>query len=213
MTLEHTFKNLLSCYTSDRKLVSDCWQEIVASYSETHRRYHTLGHLEYLLDQLTAVKAKLQYWNALVFAICYHDIIYDPLRGANEELSAELAQARMNQAKVPAQLVEQTIVCIQATRSHEIAACSDTHYFTDADLSILGQVPEVYQAYCDAIRQEYSIYPDSVYLPARKKILSAFLQMERIFKTDFFYAKYEGQARNNIAAEIWRIDNSGSDSN
>jgi predicted metal-dependent HD superfamily phosphohydrolase len=52
------------------------------------------------------------------------------------------------------------------------------------------------------VRKEYLIYPDLIYNPGRKKVLHHFLAMDRIFKTDFFYNKFEQQARQNLRKEI-----------
>lgn len=52
------------------------------------------------------------------------------------------------------------------------------------------------------VRKEYSIYPDLLYKPGRKKVLQHFLQMERIFKTQVFYDKYETQSRRNLEKEL-----------
>jgi len=69
----------------------------------------------------------------------------------------------------------------------------------------LGQPSDVYEQYCGQIRKEYSIYPDIVYKPGRKKVLIHFLNMEKIFKTSFFYDKYELQARANLESELKRL--------
>ena len=59
---------------------------------------------------------------------------------------------------------------------------NDINLFTDADLAILGAEPEIYKNYAAAIRQEYSVFPDPIYIPGRKKVLLHFLKMERLFK-------------------------------
>ncbi|MNJ03033.1 hypothetical protein D3C73_1632060 [compost metagenome] len=51
------------------------------------------------------------------------------------------------------------------------------------------------------MRQEYAIYPDLVYNPGRKNVLLHFLAMDRIFKTDYFFEKYEKPARENLRKE------------
>lgn len=79
----------------------------------------------------------------------------------------------------------------------------DAALFIDADLSILGKSPPVYNSYSKQIRQEYAVYPDTLYLPGRKKVILHFLEMPRIYKTDFFYEKYEEQARKNLRRE-WK---------
>lgn len=204
--LETLFKSMLRSYSLKDNRISDYWSEISDHYKEPHRHYHTLTHLNHFLKELTNVRTQLKNQQAIFFALYYHDIIYDPLRSDNEESSALLAKERMMQMGVPGPTVDLTVNYIIATRTHAVKEDSDANYFTDADLSVLGQQPENYKDYSNAIRAEYDIYPDIVYWPARKKVLCGFLQMSRIFKTGFFYKKYEEQARVNIAAEISSID-------
>lgn len=205
--LENSFRLLLGNYTYDGKTIDRYWNEINTCYSEPHRHYHTLSHLNHFLKELTGIRTRLENWTAILFALYYHDIIYDPLRSDNEERSAILAGESMKQIDVPDPVIAAAITSIMATRSHEINDDSDVNYFTDADLSVLGSCPDVYKAYCNDIRKEYGVYPDMMYWPGRKKMLLDFLQRDRIFKTAFFYGKYEEQARINIKAEILLINN------
>lgn len=203
--LESSFKLLLKNYTDQGSSIDAYWNEINSRYNERHRYYHTPSHLHHLLMELTAIKAQLKEWDALLFALYYHDIIYDPLRSDNEERSAILAKERMNHLLVADAVMELAVHCIRATRSHVISDVTDVNFFTDADLAVLGQAPEVYKSYCSNIRKEYKVYPDELYHPGRSKLLCGFLQRTRIFKTDYFYKKYEEQARINIAEEIAMI--------
>ena len=91
---------------------------------------------------------------------------------------------------------------VLATKKHAACDDTDTNYFTDADLSVLGQGWYVYSNYYRQVRKEYALYPDIIYIPGRKKVLQHFLQMERIFKTDHFFNKFELQARENIQKEL-----------
>ncbi len=206
MILEDSFKGLMKNYVQYSSTIDRYWREIASCYSQARRHYHTLNHLNHLITELAEISTQLASTDAVLLAAYYHDIIYDPLRSDNEEQSAILARDRLEQAEVPDFIIEQTIVCIMATRSHVLTESSDANYFTDADLSVLGQAAAVYKKYSSHIRQEYEQYPDGVYWPARRKILSGFLQMPRIFKTGFFYKKYESQARNNITAEMAAIE-------
>jgi predicted metal-dependent HD superfamily phosphohydrolase len=47
-----------------------------------------------------------------------------------------------------------------------------------------------------------TIFPDFVYKPGRKKVLLHFLAMERIFKTDYFFHKFELLAKQNLQKEL-----------
>jgi predicted metal-dependent HD superfamily phosphohydrolase len=108
----------------------------------------------------------------------------------------------MNQLQVPAQIIERCKAQILATKTHLEDTTTDTNYFTDADLSILGQPSEVYIVYSQNVRREYSIYPDFIYNQGRKKVLKYFLAMDRIYKTPYFFDKFELQARENVSVEL-----------
>lgn len=56
-------------------------------YSESHRYYHTMDHIYDLLDKAIKYDALS---DDLFLAILFHDIVYDPIKHDNEELSAEM---------------------------------------------------------------------------------------------------------------------------
>ncbi|WP_047790533.1 HD domain-containing protein [Tenacibaculum mesophilum] len=200
--LKNTFLNLLATYSNDNSFNILLWQEIEEHYTSKKRHYHTLEHLENLLFQLTPIRTKISSWNTILFTLFYHDVIYNSLKNNNEEKSAELAAKRMNQLSIPNKVIENCFSQILATKSHKTSENSDTNYFTDADLSILGQSWEVYTQYYKNVRKEYAVYPNIIYNSGRKKALLHFLTMENIFKTEYFYQKFEETARKNIQKEI-----------
>ncbi len=200
--LKETFIGLLKNYTDNDRLTNELWTEIEKNYSSKKRYYHTLQHLENLLVQLTDVKGEIQNWNTILFTLYYHDIVYNSLKSDNEEKSAELAEKRMKEISVSIDTIELCKQQILATKSHIKSTDSDTNYFTDVDLSVLGQPWETYSDYYKNVRKEYSIYPDFIYNPGRKRVLNHFLAMDRIFKTDFFYNKFELQAKQNLIHEL-----------
>ncbi len=200
--LKETFIELLSNYTDNESLKSELWNEIEKNYSSKKRHYHTLQHLDNLLSLLTNIKNEITNWETILFTLFYHDIIYNSLKLDNEEKSAELAEKRMKEISVSIDTIELCKQQILATKSHIKSSDNDTNYFTDADLSVLGQSWEKYSDYYKNVRKEYSIYPDFFYNPGRKKVLNHFLAMDSIFKTDFFYNKFELQAKQNLQKEI-----------
>jgi predicted metal-dependent HD superfamily phosphohydrolase len=197
--------NLLTNYTDNEHLTVELWTEIEKAYSTKKRHYHTLQHLDDLLSQLTEARGEIKDWEIILFTLYYHDIIYNSLKSDNEEKSAEWAEKRMSQIGVPNSTIERCKTQIFATKSHTKSADSDTNYFTDADLSVLGQPWETYKQYSSNVRKEYSLYPDFVYNPGRKKVLNHFLELDRIFKTDFYYRKFEAQARQNLIKEMYSL--------
>ncbi len=200
--LKETFISLLKSYAADTDSINTLWKEIEKNYSSKKRHYHTLEHLENLLRQLNLIREDIRDWDAILFALYYHDVVYNALKSDNEERSAALAERRMRQVGVPMERIEQCKVEILATKSHQLSTDGDTNYFIDADLSVLGMPWEDYARYCQGVRKEYSIYPDFMYNRGRKKVLIHFLAMNRIFKTDHFYEKYEDQAKQNIQQEL-----------
>ena len=200
--LKQTFIQLAGNYTKDAKKIIELWNEIEENYSNKKRYYHTLNHLESLLQQLFTIKIKIEDWDTVLFSLYYHDIIYNPLKTTNEEKSAAFAENRMQLIGVPQMTIENCVRQILATKKHLLSADNDTNIFIDADLSILGQPWNVYENYYKQVRNEYSLYPDLIYKPGRKKVLQHFLQMERIFKTDVCFTMFELQAKKNLQKEL-----------
>lgn len=196
------FLHISEKYTSNHPFISTLWQEIEANYSKRNRHYHTLDHLEHMLNQFNAIKTEISEWDATLFALYYHDIIYNPLKSDNESKSADLAVKRMHELDVPIAIIEQTKTQILATKSHEISSDNDVNFFTDIDLSVLGQTWPIYAEYARNVRKEYAIYPDLIYNAGRKKVLNHFLAMDRIFKTEKLNSKFELQAKRNIEKEL-----------
>ena len=200
--LKTVFLQLLSGYVADQAMAQTLWEEIVQAYGSKKRHYHNLAHLAHLYIQFLDVKTLLKDWDGALFALFYHDVVYKVHKTDNEEKSAELAVKRLKQLGAPLAVIDQCQALILATKNHVNSTDSDVNLFTDADLSILGTDWEVYVDYAQKIRREYAVYPDLLYLPARKKVLKHFLDMERIFKTDFFFERYEKTARENLALEL-----------
>jgi len=201
MTLHQNFKNLIQKYNQDNSLQENLWLEIETYYTSKKRYYHTLNHLDNLFQELFPIKDKLEDWETIQFSIFYHDIIYNASRNDNEEKSAILEIERLKEIGLSENQILKCNHQILMTKSHEISD-NDTNYFTDADLSILGKNWETYEEYYKQIRKEYRIYPDFIYNRGRKKALKQFLEMKRIFKTDYFFEKYEKQARLNLQSEL-----------
>jgi len=204
--LQQTFTGLVFQYTNNEKLATELWAEIERKYADKKRAYHNMQHLQNLFGLLSEYRPLIIDWEVIVFSICYHDIIYNVLKHDNEEKSAVFTGQRLASRGVPLDKIEKCKAQIIATKSHSISTDNDTNLFTDADLSILGQEWSAYETYYKQVRKEYSIYPDIIYNPGRKKVLQHFLDMERIFKTDVFLNRFEVQARKNLAAEIWVLE-------
>ena len=152
------------------------------------RPYHNLDHLKQVSDALGSV-AQVNARQSL--AIVYHDIVCDPTSKMNEELSAAVASYYHPEHS------EFLTYTILATKSHKSTGEREVDLFLDADMSILASSEQDYNNYAKAIRKEYCMYPDDVFVPARKKFLESF----RGFITPEFKV-YEEVALANIEREL-----------
>jgi predicted metal-dependent HD superfamily phosphohydrolase len=195
--------SLTSQYASNRPLIESLFNSIVELYSASERAYHNLSHIQSLLALSESLLDKIQNRDAHYFAIWFHDVIYDTQRSDNEEKSAEFAAEALSSLGVPGRTVATVQEMILATKQHRGDDLSwDMKAFLDLDTSILGAPEEIYKEYSRAIRKEYSWVPDVLYREGRMKVLNDFLRRERIYHTEEIGAKYEAQARHNIAGEI-----------
>ena len=202
MDLKERFLQNCLKFSENRDLIENLWLKIEKKHSEKGRFYHNLDHLENMFLELEAVKDQILNYTAITFSVFYHDIIYDATSRANEEKSAEFAVSRLEELNTDQAIIKEVFEQILATKTHQISNHHDTNYLLDADLSVLGKDPETYRDYTKKIRKEYSFYPDLLYKPGRKKVLQHFLELESIFKTDYFKSKYEKQAKENIQSEL-----------
>jgi predicted metal-dependent HD superfamily phosphohydrolase len=195
--------SLASQRTANLALIESLFDSIVEHYSASDRAYHNLSHIQSLLALSESLLEKVQNRDALYFAIWFHDVIYDTKRSDNEEKSAEFAAEALAILGIPEQTITTTREMILATKHHRASDLSwDMKAFLDLDTSILGAPEDVYKEYSAAIRKEYSWVPDFLYREGRMKVLNGFLGRESIYNTVEFSAKYEAQARHNIAEEI-----------
>lgn len=200
--LQHRFAELFQRFSTDEKRQDQYWLEIQKNYSQSDRHYHNLQHLAAMLTELDAVNHDIQQREILDWAVFYHDIIYKITSKKNEEKSADLAVNRLKTLALPPVSLNKIHDVIAATKSHNLSNCSDTNYLLDADLAVLGKAAEQYDRYAQQVRKEFAIYPRFLYNSGRKKVLEHFLNKERIYKTDFFVAKYEAQAMKNLRREL-----------
>ena len=63
------FSELLTHYTTNKKLIGQLWTEIESSYSSPKRHYHTLHHLQHILDELSGVKQDISDWDTVLFSV------------------------------------------------------------------------------------------------------------------------------------------------
>ncbi|WP_436759210.1 HD domain-containing protein [Streptosporangium sp. V21-05] len=176
--------------------------ELITRYGEPHRRYHTTAHLEAVLTHVDALAGHAEHPDLVRLAAWFHDAVYDPRRGDNEERSAGLAERALPEMGLPAEAVATVARLVRLTVTHDPApGDADGAVLSDADLAILGSSPEVYARYAAAVREEYGFVPDDAFRAGRAAVLRSLLDLPVIFRV----ADLEGAARANVAAELERL--------
>lgn len=199
--LQTDWQNILEKYCQDETKIDEIFQILVEKYSEKHRSYHNLSHINYLLEE--AKKIEFEDSDAIFLTTWFHDAIYEPKKSDNELESAKLAVKLLNEISFPIDRITKIEQIILATRTHSAENLDeDGKIFLDLDLSILGTSKEIYQNYSRAIRQEYSHVWDFLYRRGRKKVLENFLRRERIYFSESLRERFEQPARLNLANEI-----------
>lgn len=187
-----------------QQLGNKIFSDIVSRYSESHRCYHTLGHVMYCLDEFERVRHATKIPEAVEMAIWFHDAVYVMMDQDNEVLSAKLFLECMLGADLPRVFLETVADLILATR-HGSAPCDpECKLVADIDLAILAQSEEVYDAYEEAIWQEYSCLPRRHFLAGRQHVLWKLLTRKSIYQTQIFRRNYEAAARHNLARTIMK---------
>ena len=181
-------------------------EELVARYREAGRQYHSLSHIQALLGLARHYASLLSDPEAVEAAIWFHDAVYDTHAKDNEAQSAALAAQRLKGRLVPGRLA-MVVAMIEATASHQVPEIGgeDAALFLDMDLSILGEVPEVFDAYEQGVRQEYGWVPQDRWCQGRAAVLAGFLARPRIFHSETFRHRYEAAARANISRSLERL--------
>jgi predicted metal-dependent HD superfamily phosphohydrolase len=184
------------------------FSDLLTRLDEPHRHYHTRMHIADLL-QLAADHQHLFHSPEQVrWAIWYHDAVYNPKSSTNEQDSALLARQQLERMGLNPDLIQAVEALILATQRHEVPVHwqgDDCALFLDLDLSILAASRERYERYAREIRSEFSMYPNLLYRPGRRKVLQHFLQKPHIYLTAHFRSLWEEPARANLQWEMSQL--------
>jgi predicted metal-dependent HD superfamily phosphohydrolase len=174
-------------------------EQLLAAYNSPGRHYHNLAHIEDCLGALARVENLSEIEREVLSeAIWWHDVVYDATRSDNEELSAQLAEAH-----VRADLRREVGRLIRLTKTHDVRLDDRLGaILISIDLGILGAEPARYDAYAAAIRQEFIHVPERDYRAGRAKVLGQFAARPVIFPDAVFAARFDRQARENLAREL-----------
>ncbi|SFO13904.1 Predicted metal-dependent phosphohydrolase, HD superfamily [Geodermatophilus obscurus] len=187
--------------TGDSPTARTEWAAVVTAWSEPHRRYHDLRHLAAVLGLVGELGAAADDPAAVALAAWYHDVVYDPRRGDNEQVSAERARAGLR-GLVPAGRLEEVVRLVLLTAGHDAEpGDADGAVLCDADLAVLAAPPEAYAGYASAVRAEYGHLSDEVFTAGRIAVLESLLALPALYRLPAT-AAWEPRARANLTAEL-----------
>lgn len=195
---------MFACRRAPLVLPEGVVRDLAARYAEPHRAYHTAAHVAEVLRWYDAIADDLGWHDgvAVYLAVVFHDAVYDPTRRDNEERSALLAR---DLVAAP----DRTLALIRLTAQHgaldAAALDADAQLFLDSDTAILGAEPAAFDAYDAAIRREYAHVPDDAYRAGRGAFLRALHDRPRIFLSDYFHARLDLAARDNLHRALARL--------
>lgn len=174
------------------------------AYGEAGRYYHTSTHIAECLQYAKRYQALATSISEIEVSIWFHDAIYDTTRSDNEEKSAALAENELSSLGASPQAIDRVIEMILATKTH-VSAHPDTRLLLDIDLGVLGTEPMVFERYDQNIRKEFSWVPEDTYRAGRSKILTSFLEREKIFNSQLIRERYEEKARENLKRKLTEL--------
>jgi predicted metal-dependent HD superfamily phosphohydrolase len=181
--------------------------QLAARYSEVHRHYHTLQHLDACLRHLAGLRAQARCASEVAMALWFHDAIYDIGATDNESRSADWASAVLTTAGVPPAVADRVHGLIMVTRHDQPPQTPDQALLLDIDLAILGAPVAVFDGYEQQIFREYQNVPAEAFRSNRRRILQGFLDRPRIYHTPTMHEAREAQARENLQRSIQALAN------
>lgn len=142
--------------------------DVIKAYDEPHRFYHTLEHIQDVLQNLN--NANLLKHDELFLTAIFHDIIYNPQSANNEEDSASFfidaaKNTSLNQAQK--EHVKQLIL----DTKHHIPSVEFSAEFINADLAILSSSFDKLITYEKQIFKEFQFVDYSIYKVKRLEVL------------------------------------------
>ena len=182
----------------------EAFDEVVARHREPHRRYHGVRHVTWVVRHVCDLcdHVPVADMDAVVAAAFFHDAVYDPRGGDNEERSAQLAERVLEELGWDAARRRAVGAMVRATATHSAPADTDTGVLLDADLAVLGAEPAAYQAYVTGVRTEYAHVDPEAWRAGRAQVLRGLLAHRPLYATSLARGRWEARAAANMTAEL-----------
>ena len=184
------------------------WAGLIESYKEPWRQYHIAEHLCHCMQQLDLTSSLVEDAAAVEIALWFHDVIIKPDASDNEAKSAELFR-HTAEKHLPPGFVNRVSNLILATEHRDPPQGLDARYLCDIDLSSLASPWEQFLKDSTTLKTEQSGIADAQFYPAKIRFLSTLLERPAVFLSEFFQARYERAARENIQRYITQLEADG----
>lgn len=182
------------------------FRELQSAYSEPHRHYHTLAHLEQCFEVFDIV-GRVDWLLPVAWGLFHHDKFYAvhrPQAEMNEHYSAQYSEWLGLRLGLSQKFLDHGKSLILVTRKHE-AQTLEEQIICDVDLSILGQPAAVFDRYEEQVRREYLHVEWDTYRAVRSQILNNFLQKESIYHLPVYRKLFQKKAKANIRRSLVRL--------
>lgn len=146
---------------------------LLSMWNESHRHYHNLNHLNDLIQQVNENKSKFseKEYEKLLISSLFHDCIYDPTKGDNEEKSADFFESCCLDKNRPD--IKEIKQMILDTKTHQ-STTPLSESFNNYDMSIVERDFEQLLEWEKGIAEEYKFAGDK-YKEGRLRFLESIL--------------------------------------
>ncbi|HSK27413.1 MAG TPA: hypothetical protein VK894_10940 [Jiangellales bacterium] len=185
---------------------ADAGHDLLTRWAEPHRTYHDIAHLRAVLDAVDLLAGHADDVDAVRLAAWFHDAVHDGRAGEDEEASARLAERVLPALGVTPARVAEVARLVRLTATHDPhPGDADGDVLCDADLAVLGGLPEDYDTYATAVRREYSAVPDEAFRLGRAAVLEQLLSLRPLYRTETGRRRWGTRATANLTRELARL--------
>ena len=181
--------------------INKIWNTLTGKYSEETRFYHTRKHIIKCLQQFKQIENLLTSGDAVQLSIWFHDAIYKTGAIDNEEQSAEYF-SQVARGLLPKEFINRVAKLIVSTKHLSAPPNCDEAFLLDIDLSSFGSDWKTFNLDGENLRRENPQLSELEFNNNNINFFQMLLKREKIYFTDYFYAKYESEARKNINRQL-----------
>jgi predicted metal-dependent HD superfamily phosphohydrolase len=189
------------------------WEALDAGYTESHRAYHTWGHVAGLLEKLSELSDLSTRSDLIAVSVFWHDVVYTTqnqdggLRPdyenvrASAELFRQYTLLKQPDADAVYDLIMATANHLQARAEKQYYAgfAGDLDLFLDLDLSSLASPWEEFVEDLARVRTEFSWVSEVVFCSTQIQILENFAKADaRLYRRAETSEKWREAARANL---------------